>query len=203
MKRLFISYVFVCLLLFFTNPCEATLEDAWHTFHTRLDPGESLDCFQWLVPDPDYTGDYDTTNLVFKGAELLGFIGDLDITGWDWHNVDVGGSKDIHYSGPLLTNTSDDWMAFNYKIHFQWEDSVVEDFPAYADVALYSGGLGTSPNGGVVYGVKLTPGDVGSLTVVGNFTPVSEFSNPAPEPTTVALLGLGSIFLFRWRRING
>jgi hypothetical protein len=192
------------LVLFSFQVCEATLVDAWHTFHTRINASDSLTCFEWRIPDPILTGGYDTTALVFLDAEFTEFTGDQDITGWDWHSVVPEGSKNIYYSGPMITNDSVDWVAFKYQIRFQWETEDVIDAPAYVDAALYREGFGTAADW--IGGFKGTPGVIGSFEGeddgVEPFAPEEDFINPAPEPMTLVFLGIGGLFLLRWRKTH-
>jgi hypothetical protein len=123
-----------------------------------------------------------------------------DIAGWEMALSDD--HKIAYLYGPRATNSSGhprEWFA--YKLFYQW-DNEAPDFdpcyPVYQDMAIFNGLFGSLSTFAV--GFRGTPGDNSSWEYkdnnpyAGPYQTEYPYTNPAPEPMTICLLGFGALF---------
>jgi hypothetical protein len=196
MKKSVITYataLFVYLGL--VSSAKATIVTGSQEWYKYLDAGESVTCIafyglgsveftyppEWLVNE--YTPPYNQ-----------------DITGWVTAlSVD---NKIAYLYGPRATNSSADpcpWFA--YELFYQWDDNAPgfdPNYPVYQDMALFDGPFGSEATFAV--GWRGTPGVASSWEYKDNnpysgpYQTDEPYTNPAPEPMTICLLGLGVLF---------
>ncbi|MHC4530499.1 MAG: hypothetical protein ACYSXD_02920, partial [Planctomycetota bacterium] len=196
MKKLFVvclSGVLVCLVfgVFAQATIIETGDDDWWL---GLESGQSFTCVAHYV----------WGGVEFTQAPVINEIYyDPDNTIWDFWDSEISLDNTIVYlNGPQVTNTSgSSTPILNYQLYYQWDlDLVDPDYPVYVDTAIYDGLLGSEP---VAYwGWRGIPGDPNSWEY--RETPYVQdeewyeegfFANPAPEVTTLSLLGFGALFL--------
>jgi len=201
MKKSVMTYTLVLLVcLGLASSARAEIKygnDAWDI---RLNSGQSITCVAHFVWSSIEFNDV-PIQLVLPGYE-----------GGNW--VDIGwqaalspDNKIAYMCGPPSTNTTgDDYLKwFAYTLSYQWDDAVEDpDWPVYIDTAIYNGPPGSEPID--YWGYKGIPGDPNSWRYRDEPYYMDEpeydehfFDNPAPEPMTICLLGLGALFLRKRR----
>lgn len=189
----------VCLGL--VSSVRATSVNAFEQWGTKLDSGESITCIAHYIPDtPDVP-----VSLVFqKAPEPTSTYPFGDWTGWQ--TAISPGQKMVYLYGPRQTNMTDfnDVRWFSYNLFFNWdgEDPDLDpDYPVYLDTALFDGGFGVSTDSAWFW--KGEPGGWPDGWVMEEYPHnpnyVEDYTNPAPEPMTICLLGLGALFLRKRR----
>ena len=199
MKKSVITCALVLLVcLGLTSSAQATIVDANEEWGTKLDSWESITCIAHYIPN---TLDV-PESLVFQWApEPTSTYSSGDWTGWETAiSLD---QKMVYLYGPRQTNITDfnnvEW--FSYNLFFSWDDgdpNLDPVYPVYLDTALFDGGFGVSAHSAWFW--KGEPGGWPD-SWVGSADPYYQggYTNPAPEPVTICLLGLGSAFLRRRR----
>ncbi len=191
----------VCLWL--TSGARATTVSGWDQWGITLDANESITAIAHFV----------WGGVEFTALPLQTFIvGEYD-NGGDW--IDIGWQAELspdnkiaYIYGPQSTNdTVDDGLGwFSYNLFYQWDDAIADPlYPVYIDTALYDGPFGSEPTD--YWGWRGIPGDLGSWEYrdVPYYKDDPEYEegfydNPAPEPMTICLLGLGAAFLRKKRK---
>ena len=133
--------------------------------------------------------------------------GDWDLIGWQ---AELSPDNTIAYIyGPTITGGPDPYL-FSYEIFYQWDDMAVgfdSNYPVYTDTAVYDGPYGSEPTN--YWGVRFTPGDSDPDSWDWRADPYYKdepgyeegfYDNPAPEPMTICLLGLGTALLRKKRK---
>ena len=112
--------------------------------------------------------------------------------------------KSVYIFGPAITNSAELSKFFNYTLYFDWNTDDLLDpiYPVYMDTAVFNGPLGDiSENEWGYKGDPLdTTTDPDGEWIYREDAYDPGYTNPAPEPMTVLLLGLGGLFLIRTRR---
>jgi hypothetical protein len=196
MKKSAITYSIVSLVLLgLALPARATIQYGQDDWDVRLNSGQSITCI---------------AHFVWSSVEFNDVPIQLDLSGYmggDW--VDIGweaalspDKKIAYICGPTSTNTTGNdhvkWFAYN--LSYQWNDTVEDpDYPVYIDTAIYNGPPGSEPID--YWGRRGTPGIPSSWEYRDEPYAKDQpwytedfFDNPAPEPMTICLLGLGAVF---------
>jgi hypothetical protein len=197
MKKSVITYAVMFLIcLAFASPALATLVTGSQDWYKNVYDGESITCIafyglgsveftqppEWLVNE--YTPPYNQ-----------------NIDGWE---TELSSDHKIAYLyGPRVTNSSGypiEWFAF--KLSYQWDNETPgfdPNYPVYQDMAIFDGPQGSEATFAV--GWRGTPGVASSWEYKDNnpysgpYQTDEPYTNPAPEPMTICLLGLGAAFL--------
>lgn len=121
-----------------------------------------------------------------------------------WQAALSSDNKIAYISGPPTTNTTeyDNYGWFVYTLSYIWNDADPNfdpSWPVYIDTAIYNGPPGSAPID--YWGWRGTPGDPNSWQYRDEPYAKDQpwytedfFDNPAPEPMTICLLGLGALF---------
>ncbi len=204
MKRTVIvcaSALLVCSGL--TSSARAATIDANDEWGITLDSGQSITCIAHYV-----WSSVEFTNLP---EQIWGKYPEYENGGrWEdigWQAALSPDNKIAYMYGPQSTNTTEynDLGWFAYILSYQWDDVVADpNYPVYIDTALYNGPFGSAPID--YWGWRGTPGDPDGWQYRDEPYYKDElgykegfFSNPAPEPMTICLLGLGAAFLRKRR----
>jgi len=193
-----ISLCFLFLCAVPVDVCEATLTDTGtQDWNVRVGIGDSLTGFAFYIVsqevEPLVPDNLEFTYVQWEDDDpgALGFDGDPgDIADWEWTIED----KQVFFAGTGFTNDSTSAVVFRFRLEFIW-DLPIEEKPVYMDQALYNGGQGSNPF--VEESWRGTPGEE-DWQEDDPYEPGRP--NPAPEPMTVLLLGLGGLFLVGTRR---
>ena len=190
------SLLLVCLWL--TSGARAAIVSGTDQWGITLDANESITCIAHFV-----WGSVEFTALPVQTY----IVGEYDAGGW-WDDigwqVELSPDNKIAYMyGPRSTNdtVNDDVGWFSYNLFYQWDDAIADPlYPVYIDTALYDGPFGSEPT--KCWGWRGIPGDLDSWEYreVPYYTDDPEYKegfydNPAPEPMTICLLGLGAALL--------
>jgi hypothetical protein len=192
----------VCLWL--TSGARAAIVSGSDKWGITLDANESITAIAHFV-----WGGVEFTALPLQitglGYDAGGIWGDI---GWQ---AELAPDNKIAYMyGPQSTNIteSNDVGWFSYELSYQWDDAAVgfdSNYPVYIDTAIYDGPFGSEPTN--YWGWRGTPGITNSWEYrdVPYYIDDPEYEegfydNPAPEPMTICLLGLGTAFLRKKRR---
>jgi hypothetical protein len=201
MKKSTITCALVLLVCFgLTSSAWATLVTGSQEWYKYLNAGESVTCIafyglgsveftqppEWLFNE--YTPPFNH-----------------DIAGWE---MELSADHKIAYLyGPRATNSSGyirEW--FDYELFYQWDDEAPgfdPNYPVYQDMALFDGPFGSEPTYAV--GWRGKPGVASSWEYKDNnpysgpYQTEEPYTNPAPEPVTICILGLGAAFLIKRR----
>lgn len=203
MRSMLISWALgtlVCLGL--SSVASATMVFDQEEWGTKLDGHQSITCIAHYIPDvPDVA-----ESLVFEKAPER--TDTYSVGDWtDWETAISEDQKTVYLYGPRQTNPYDfnDVEWFSYNLFFKWDDAdplLDPEWPVYVDTAIFDGGLGSPATDAWFW--KGEPGAWPDNWVYQEYphNPNWEtvYTNPAPEPATVCLLGLGGFFLMRRRR---
>lgn len=191
--------VITCALVFLVclglaSSVQAEIVDANEEWGIKLDSGQSLTCIAHYIPD------------VVTIPESLIFTSEPEPTfrytggNWDgWQMVLSADNKMVYLYGPRNTNDTgnDNVKWFSYNLFFSWDDedpNLDPDYPVYIDTAVFNGGFGCDS-----FAEEFWKGKPGGWpdNWVGPADPYYQggYTNPAPEPMTICLLGLGAAFL--------
>jgi len=193
--------LWVCLGL--TSSARAAPVTGSQDWYTSLDVGESVTCIAFyglgsveFTQPPEWFYGFDPNHDY-----------NHDIAGWETALTD--GGKTAYLYGPRATNSSSEpreWFA--YELFYEWDDEASgfdPCYPVYQDMAIFDGPFGSEPTFAV--GWRGTPGVWESWEYKdgdpdsGPYQTGEPYTNPAPEPVTVYILGLGTVFL-RKRRLS-
>ena len=195
------SVVLVCLWL--TSGARAAIVSESDDWGVTLDANESITCIAHFV-----WGSVEFTDVPEQRWKVYP---DYD-NGGEWEDIgwqaELSPDNKIAYMyGPQITNdtVNDNVGWFAYALSYQWDDAVADPLcPVYIDTALYDGPYGSEPTN--CWGWRGIPGDPDSWEYreVPYYTDDPEYeegfyNNPAPEPMTICLLGLGTVFLRKRR----
>jgi len=192
--------LFVCLGL--ASTAQATTVTGSDMWGITLDSNQSITCiahYVWggieftAVPEQTTGYDYDAG-------------GDWGVIGWQ---VGLSPDNKIAYMyGPRSTNNTgnNDVGWFSYNLFYQWDTDAPgfdPDYPLYVDTALFDGPFGSEPTD--YWGWRGTPGGDPNGRDEPYYKDEPEYEegfydNPAPEPMTICLLGLGAAFLRKRRQ---
>ena len=208
MKKSVMTCAFVLLVcLWLTSGAWATIVDGNDTWGALLYEGESLTCIVHFVwSSVEFTAvPLQITEIGYDAGGIWGDIGwQAVLLDADGMIVDTGGTIAYIY-GPTITGGPVPEL-FSYNLFYQWDDEIADPlYPVYIDVAIYDGPYGSEPFD--YWGWQGTPGDPDSWEYRSapyyKDEPECEegfYDNPAPEPMTICLLGLGTAFLRKKRR---
>ena len=194
-KPVIVCVLAVCLGL--TSVVRATTVTGWQEWGRILNIGESFTCIAYyglgsveFTQEPDWTDTYP-----------------FDYVSAGWQTALSDDNKIAFLYGPRITNeTSAIVELFSYKLYYQWDDEAPDfdpNYPVYQDVAVFD----SVPFGGLSYdewAQRGTPGNGETGSWEYRSDPYKgPYTNPAPEPMTICLLGLGAVFLrIRKRPLN-
>jgi hypothetical protein len=192
---LVISFCFLFLTFCPVQVTKADLITDWQDWSIRIPVDYSLTGFAFFVYDDL------APSLTFSDVADLesGYDGSGDDIA-DWVLVMEGDNKQFSFAGSGFTNENGSAVWFNFQIEFTWDPAQVGEgeLPVHMDSAIYNGGLGTAPQADWKH-----MGDPVANSWSRDDEPYESHPNPAPEPTTILLLGLGGLFLIKKRRIYG
>jgi hypothetical protein len=203
-KKSIINYIFVLLVcLWLAVPAWAVIQYGQDAWDVRLDSDQSITCIAHFV-----WGSVEFNDLPIQRLDLPGYVGGnwLDI---GWKSELTPDCNIAYICGPQITNTTGDdnvkWFAYN--LSYLWDDedpNFDPDWPVYIDTAIYDGPFGSAPI--EYWGWRGTPGIPESWQYRDEPYAKDQpwyteefFDNPAPEPMTICLLGLGAAFLRKRR----
>jgi hypothetical protein len=182
MKKSVIIDIFVLVCLILTSSARAVIIDANDEWLMPLGPYQTITCVAHFIPDiPTVVPE----SLLFTKAP-------------EWTEAYPFDYVKIAYLyGPAITNdTSLSWDLFSYSLFYQWDDDdpyYDEKYPVWVDIAVFNGSVLVVD--GSVRGIPGGPwDDVYDVTWGG------PYDNPVPEPMTICLLGLGTLFLKKRHR---
>jgi hypothetical protein len=177
--------------------------DANEEWGVLLDNGESLTCIAHYIPDINGIPE----SLVFSQTpEFTDTYTGGDRTGWQ--TVLSDDQKMVYLYGPRTTNDTgqNDIGWFSYTLFFQWDDedaNLDPTFPVYIDTAVFDGPLGCAFYDEWGWRGKPGPGNGEDWEYQSEPYYEDGYTNPAPEPMTICLFGLGAVFLrIRKRPLN-
>jgi len=196
-----ISAFVIALSLLWALPAQAVIVDANDTAWLSLDAGQAVTCIALYVPD--VVGIPET--LVFSQPPVFisdaGFFGDFT----DWQTAISPDQKMVWLYGPRSANEFgvNDVPWFKYQVFWQWDNTDPDldpTYPVYVDMAFFDGPFGSPSWEELSW--KGLPGGwpdnwVGPTSSMGG-----PYTNPAPEPATVFLLGTGLLLVLRTRHHN-
>jgi hypothetical protein len=196
-KKSLITYIFVLLVyLWLALPAWAVIQYGQDAWDIRLDSGQSITCIAHFVWG---SVEFNDVPIQLNWSEYIG--GDWEDIGWE---AMLSADSNIAYiCGPQITNTTgiDDANWFAYNLSYKWDDAIEDpSWPVYIDTAIYNGPYGSAPID--YWGWRGTPGIPESWQYRDEPYAKDQpwyteefFDNPAPEPMTICLLGLGAVFL--------
>jgi hypothetical protein len=203
MVKKLVFYIFVLLIcLWLASSARAVIQYGQDAWDVRLDSDQSITCVAHFV----WGGvKFSDVPIQLDWSDYIG--GDWGDIGWQ---AMLSADSNIAYIyGPQITNTTGDdnvkWFAYN--LSYLWDDEDPDfdpDWPVYIDTAIYNGPYGSAPID--YWGWRGTPGiqeswEYRDEPYVKDQPWYTEdfFDNPAPEPMTICLLGLGALFLRKTR----
>lgn len=203
MKKSVTTYTLVLLMCFgLASSARAEIVDGNDAWDIRLNSGQSITCIAHYVWSSVEFSDVPIQIIGLPGYEAGEPWGDIG-----WQAALSSDNKIAYMYGPQITNTTvyDNLKWFAYTLFYQWDDAVEDpDWPVYVDTALYDGPIGSAPTD--YWGWRGTPGIPSSWQYQDEPYYKDEpgytedfFDNPAPEPMTICLLGLGTAFLRKRR----
>jgi hypothetical protein len=187
------SALLVCSGL--TSSARATIVDVNQEAYMMIEPSTAITCIAYFIPDvPNVPG-----SLMFpqppQWTDMIPF--DHEAAGWNTALAD--GNKTVYIFGPEIANTGPSSLSvFSYKLYYQWDDgdpNYNPSYPVYLDTVVFDGGAIVSETArrGTLGSYETNPGtwqeEYGG----------PPYENPAPEPMTICLLGLGAAFLRKRR----
>jgi hypothetical protein len=187
MKKL----IFCVVLVMFFGPASsawATIVDVNQEWVMGMDPGISITCVSYFIPDAPNV----PSSLIFtqppEWTNTVSF--DYITEGWDTALTDA--NKTVYLFGPEITNSGAGYLSiFSYRLYYQWDDEDVVDYPVYLDIVVFN-------DDEVVYDSSRW-GTPGSSYEWSEDTLDGPYENPLPEPMTICILGLGTVFLIKRR----
>jgi len=204
MKRYVATYLIAMLVSFgLTSSAGAAIEFGQDDWGLTLDANQSITCiahFVWYgvefndIPIQVPEGIYPTHENGGRWDDI-GWVAELSPD-----------HKTAYIYGPQVTNTTgtDDLGWFAYTLSYLWDTvdpNYDPNYPIYIDTAIYNGPFGSEPIDS--WGLRGTPGDLGSWQYRDIPYATDEpwytedfFNNPAPEPSTILIFGLGSVVFF-------
>jgi len=202
MKKSVITCALVSLVCFgLASSAQAAIVDGNNMWGITLDAGQSITCIAYYVWDSVEFTDV-PLQVDYPGYDNGGLWTDI---GWQ---AELSPDNKIAYMHGLQStnNTGTNNLGwFAYILSYQWDDAIQDsNYPVYIDTVLYNGPLGSEPID--YWGYRGTPGDSQSWEYQDEPYAIDEpwyeegfFNNPAPEPMTICLLGLGAAFLRKRR----
>jgi hypothetical protein len=199
MKKSVIIDIFVlvvCLVL--TSSARAEIVDANDEWLMPLGPYQTITCVAQFIPDINVVPE----SLIFKKAPAWTDTYPFDYVSAGWDTVVSGDGKMAYLYGTAITNdTPFSWDLFSYSLFYQWDTedpNYNEIYPVWVDIAVFNG-----PELVVDGSVRGIPG--GPWDYINDVTWREQYGgdpyeNPVPEPMTICLLGLGSLFLKKRQR---
>lgn len=183
MKKSVITYVVLLMCFAPASSASAVIVDANQEWVMRMDPGVSITCVSYFIPDVVNV----PASLIFaqppQWTDLISF--DYETAGWDTALTD--GNKIAYIFGPEITNSGPDFLnIFSFRLYYQWKEEDVVDYPVYLDIVVFN-------YDEVVYDSSRW-GTPGSPYEGSKDTLDGPYENPVPEPMTVCILGLGAAF---------
>jgi hypothetical protein len=192
------SLLLVCLWL--TSGAWATIVDANDEWLMKLEPEQTITCVAHFIPDiPTVVPD----SLVFTKAPEWTDAYPFNYVGAGWDTAISEDGKAAYLYGPEIYNdTNGLWQLFSYSLFYQWDDEdpyYDENYPVWVDIAVFNDQELLVD--GSVRGIPGGPwDDVNEDTWKEQYDPESDpYINPIPEPMTICLLGLGTVFLRKRR----
>ena len=196
-KPVIVCVLVVVMCLGLTSVARATFVEGWQEWGRILNIGESFTCIAY----------YGLGSVEFTLAPVWTSTYPFDYVSAGWQTALSGNNKIAFLYGPRITNeTSAIVELFSYELHYQWDDEdpgFEEDYPVYQDIAVFD----SVPFGEPSYNEwdqRGTPGngETGSWEY-RSYPYEGPYTNPAPEPMTICLFGLGAVFLrIRKRPLN-
>ena len=205
-KRMMKKSVMTCALVLLvclglTSVAQATLVTGSDEWRITLGLGEPLTAIAHYVwGGVVFTAEPNQTSTYTAG-------GDWDLIGWQ---AELSPDNKIAYMyGPTITGGPDPYL-FSYELFYQWDTDAAgfdSNYPVYIDTAVYDGSFGSPPTN--YWGYRFTPGDPDPNSREYQEEPYYKddpgyvegfYDNPAPEPMTICLLGLGTALLRKKRK---
>jgi hypothetical protein len=177
----------------------ATIVDVNEEWLFKLYPGQTVTAVVSFIPE--VPGVMDTLMFPQEPEWTLSFP--FDYVGLGWETAVTEDNKTAYLHGSAITNdTNDVKQLFSYSLFYRWDDTDPNydaDYPVYVDVAVFNDQELVSD--GAIRGLPGGPwDDPCDVTWREQFYPESDpYVNPIPEGATVAILGLGTLFLRRRR----